>query len=178
MRENYLITLNIIFGLIIIILSTIVISIQNMDLSITIFLLTMGILLIGIIRLFNSILDKKVNRTGIITKFLSGMVAIILSITIFVFLLNPMLYVFLLIDLFGVVILVIGISRILVGVLTRKYTKNFRILTILIGLISITFSVIIFSSHTFSIHFLLLLISFAILINGFARVMQSIVNFR
>ena len=178
MRENYLSTLNIIFGLIIILLSTIIIFYYNIVPLIELFLLATGFLLIGIIRLLNSLLDKKVNRIGIITKFISGIMAIIVSITTFIFLINPILDIFLLIDLFSLVILAIGVSRIFVGALTMKYTKNFRILTILIGIISITFSVIIFSSHTLSTQFLLFLTSFAVLINGFARIMQSIVSFK
>ena len=76
-----------------------------------------------------------------------------------------------LINLFALVLLIIGIVRIVIGILVDKYSMEYRILLIIIGILSFIVSVVVLFLPPFNYYISVLMISLTLLINGLARVL-------
>ncbi|MFX1380743.1 MAG: DUF308 domain-containing protein, partial [Promethearchaeota archaeon] len=136
--------LNLVIGVLIISLSILVIIYHELALIFLIIVLSMAILLSGIGRLLNAFFNKKLNKYGIITKFITGIIAITISILVLIIsIFDPNLSQLVFINLYGLTLFSIGIARIIIGIITDKYKKVNRILLVFIGFLTFTFSLIV-----------------------------------
>ena len=162
--------INIFIGLITIAFSLIVIIYANIALITLIILLSITLLVAGAGRVYNSFLDKNLNKIGKILKFGTGLLAIIMSITIILILvINPMFSIVLLINLLGYTLIVIGIVRIFIGIMVEKYPKKYRFILILVGIICFVFAFLVLVFPTLGYFLIVIFLSISLLVNGLAR---------
>lgn len=176
-KEDLLIRFNIIIGLIIIFLSILVIIFSSAALLSLMILLSIALLFAGIGRLYNSFANEQLNKIAKIIKFLVGLLAIVISLTILILsIINPSVSILLLINLFGYSFIIIGCARIAIGFLVEKYTKQYRFFLVLVGIVTFVFAFIMILFPTFGYFVLVILLSLSLLFNGLARVMYSVLN--
>lgn len=171
------ININIIVGFIIIVLSLIVLIFGAETLIVLILLLSFVFLFIGFGRIFNGITNESLSRTNKITKYLTGALSIIISLVVISIALgNPSLAILIFTNLFGYTLIFIGISRISIGYLAKSYSKNVRVTIISVGIITIIFAILILVFPTFGYFILVMLISFALFLNGLTRVLVGYID--
>ncbi|MFX0039232.1 MAG: DUF308 domain-containing protein [Promethearchaeota archaeon] len=158
-------------GFLVIGLSIFVIIFYQISVIILIIILAVAILLSGIGRLLNALFNKKLNKYGIVTKFITGLIAITVSMFVLITsIFNQTLSQILFINLYGLTLFLIGIARIIIGSTTEKYKKANRIFLIFIGSITLCFSLIIMIFPNAENFVALLLISLTLIFNGLARI--------
>jgi len=174
-KDSILTRVNLVVGLIIIILAIIVIIFSNAALLSIMILLSIALLFAGIGRLYNAFTNEKLKKIAKILKFVTGLLAIILSLTIIIIsIVEPATSILLLINLLGYMFIIIGVSRIAVGLLVERYTKEYRFFLVLIGILSFVFAFIVIFYPTFGYFVLVILLSSTLLINGLVRVLYAL----
>ena len=174
-KENILTNINLVVGLIIIVLSVLVIIFSNAALLSIMGLFSIAILFIGIGRLYNAFSNEKLSKLVKALKFITGVLAIILSIIILIVtLIEPVSSILLLINLLGYMFIIIGVSRIAVGILVEDYSNVYRVFLALVGIFSFFFAFIVLLYPTFGYFVLVILLSLSLLINGLARVLFAV----
>lgn len=166
---------SIINGVIIMILSTIVFFYTGTALIFLIYVFTIIILISGISRVNMSINNEKLSNIGKATKFISGFVLIIFSFVIFITTLgDPTFSTDILIFLLTIGLIIIGIARVGTGVVNEKFIKWFRILLIIVGIVTIvlSFSSIVVAELDTTITIYLIAIS--LFVNGFTRFLYGL----
>jgi len=170
-KDNILIGINTIVGLIIIILSILTIIFSYTAVLTLIILLSIALLFAGIGRISNAFLNEKLNKIGKVIKYSTAILAIIVSIFILVItIVNPTFSITVLINLVGYTLLVIGIARIFIGIMMEKYSKKYRFILIIVGIISFIFAFFILIFPTFGYFVIVILLSLSLMLNGFARI--------
>lgn len=163
--------INIFIGLIIIVFSLIVIIYANMALITLMILLSIALLVAGVGRVYNTFSDQNLNKIGKILKFMTGLLAIIMSITIIlIIVINPMFSIVFLINLLGYTLIIIGIVRIFIGIMIEKYPKKYRFVLILVGIICFVFAFLVLVFPTFGYFLVVIFLSISLLVNGIARI--------
>lgn len=162
-------------GVIIMILSTIIFFYTSTALIFIIYIFTIIILLSGISRVNVSINNEKLSNMGKATKFISGVALIIISFVIFITTLgNPATSTDILIFFLTLGLLIIGIARVGTGVVNEKFIKWFRILLVIIGLITIVLSLISIITAESDITITIYLIATSLFVNGFTRFLYGL----
>ncbi|MBY9021273.1 MAG: DUF308 domain-containing protein, partial [Candidatus Lokiarchaeota archaeon] len=109
-KKNILTNVNLVVGLTIVVLSILVFIFSNAALLSIMGLFSIALLFIGIGRLYNAFSNEKLNKIGKVLKFITGVLAIILSIIIFIVtLIEPVSSILLLINLLGYMFIIIGV---------------------------------------------------------------------
>jgi len=174
-QENILIRVNIIVGLIIIILSILIIILSNIVLLSLMILLSITLLFAGIGRISNAFLNERLNKTGKAIKYLTGILAITVSISIMIItIIDPTFSVLILINLVGCTLIAIGITRIFIGIMMQKYSKKYRFILFIVGITSLIFALLVLIFPTFGYFVVVMLLSLSLLLNGFARISYAL----
>ncbi len=174
-KDNLLIRVNIIVGLIIIILAILTIIFANILLLTLMLLLSIALLFVGIGRISNAFLNEKLNKIGKALKYFTGILAIAVSISIMIItMINPTFSILILINLVGYTLLAIGIARIFVGIMMEKYSKKYRFILIIVGIASLIFAFLVVIFPTFGYFVIVILLSLSLLFNGFARISYAL----
>ena len=174
-QENILIRVNIFVGLIIIILSILTLILSNIVLISLIILLSIALLFSGIGRISNAFLNERLNKAGKALKYLTGILAIVISISIMIItIINPTFSIIILINLVGYILIAISISRIFIGIMMQKYSKKYRFILFIVGIASLIFALLVLIFPTFGYFVIVILLSLSLLLNGFARVTYAL----
>ena len=169
--------INIIFGILIMLLAILVFVFPTATLAFIIYLIAFILMLGGIIRLINAYADEQLNNAKIITGFAVGLALIIISIVVIIItLLDPTYTISILLILLAIALLIMGIGGFMIGILSKGFELWFRIVLIVIGILTLIFSIIIFLFPTVGAVSLLILISVNLLINGLGRLLSGIVG--
>lgn len=178
-EEKYTKMFNMISGLVIILFSIIILVFSTVALLGIMILLSITFIVFGTGRLSDSFSDEKLNRFGVIARFITGLLAILIGIiNLIIALVNPSYSILLLINIFAMVLFIIGITRIFIGVFTQEYSKDYRIFLILIGLMSLILSLIVMIVPYVGYYILVLLLSLALLLNGLIRFLSGLFKWR
>ena len=138
-------------------------------------LLSVIFFIFGIGRLIDAFSDDKLNKFAVIAKFLTGLLASIMGIIILsIIIIYSTFSIIFLINLFALVLLIIGIVRIVIGILVDKYSMEYRILLIIVGILSFIVSLVVLFLPPFNYYISVLMISLTLLINGLARVFYGL----
>lgn len=168
---------NIIFGLLIILLAIMIFIFPDTTLTFFIFITAFGIMLMGIVRLINAFSDEKLSNFKVITRFITGIILMIFSmIVIFITLNDPAYSISALIMLLAIAILIMGIGRFFIGLFAKKFDLWFRIVLIIIGILTIILSIVIFFIPDVGEIVLLVILSINLLLNGIGRLILGIVG--
>jgi hypothetical protein len=131
------------------------------------------ILLSGIARINASFNNQRLSNTGKATKFVSGFVLLMLSFFVFITTLeNPTFSTEILIFFLTTGLVIIGIARVGIGVVTQDYIKWFRILLIIVGIITIVLSLV--SIILIDVTTTIYLLTTSLFINGFTRFLYGL----
>jgi uncharacterized membrane protein HdeD (DUF308 family) len=134
-------------------------------------------MLMGIIRLTNAFSDEKLSNLKVVTRFITGAILIIFSIVvIFITLNDPTYSISVLIMLLAIALLIMGIGRLAVGLVAKRFDLWFRVVLMVIGIGTIILSIIIFFMPTIGAVVLLILLSVTLLINGVGRLLLGVVG--
>lgn len=170
-NENLVRNVNVLVGLVIIVLSIITLFYGIITLITLILFFSIAFLFAGFGRVYNAISNDVLSKASRFMKYLSGLLSIILSIVnIIITIVNPSLSILLFSNLFGYLLIFIGVARISVGYLMESYSKIYRAVLILVGVITFIFSFIILIFPIVGYFILVMLISASLLLNGITRV--------
>lgn len=168
---------NIIFGLLIILLALMIFIFPNTTLAFLVFIIAFAIMLMGIVRLINAFSDEKLSNFKVITRFITGIILMSFSIiVVFITLNDPAYSISVLIMLLAIAILIMGIGRLFIGLFAKKFDSWFRIVLVVIGLLTIILSIVIFFIPEVGEIVLLVLLSINLLLNGIGRLILGIVG--
>lgn len=106
-----------------------------------------------------------------ILQIVIGSLAIILSIAIIA---TPTIAALTAIILFAVVLFIVGIERVVSGIVTEFLSRRSRMINIGIGAVVLFFAIITISFPENSINFLILIVGLALLFNGILRVIDGL----
>jgi uncharacterized membrane protein HdeD (DUF308 family) len=162
---------DIIFGLIAVILSVVVLAYQELAILTMIFILSIALLVTGIARIFTGIFAKYLSDGVRALNFGIGLVAIVLGL---VAMLYPNLTQQVLIYILSFVLLLNGVARLVIGGFGRAFPKWLRGFFAVVGILTIILSVVVFVYSEFGFLALVLMLSFAFMFNGVARIIQGI----
>jgi len=160
-------------GVIIMILSTIIYFYTSDALRVIIYIFTFIIFISGIARFNASINNEKLSNLGKATKFISGSFLIILSFVVFLTTLgDPEFSTDILLFLLTIGLIIIGIARVGTGVVNEEYIKWFRILLIIVGIVTIILSLV--SIIVVDIDISIYLLTTSLFLNGFTRFLYGL----
>ncbi|MFX0076944.1 MAG: DUF308 domain-containing protein [Candidatus Hermodarchaeota archaeon] len=173
-KNKSIISSYILNGVVIMLLSTLIFFYTGAALMFIIYLFTFIILISGIARVNASFNNQKLSNIGKATKFVSGFVLIVLSFGIFIITLgDPTFSTDVLIFFLTIGLVIIGIARVGTGVVNKEYIKWFRILLIIVGMVTIVLSL---SSIVFmDVNITIYLLTTALFINGFTRFLYGVI---
>ena len=103
-----------------------------------------------------------------------GAAAVILSIFIII---SPKLGGITAISMVAITLLIVGIERIASGI-SSKYSKRSRLINIALGVLIVAFGIITIANPSGSVRFMVLLVGFALLINGIVRIADALIKKR
>jgi len=170
-KENQFFGINIIIGIIIIILSILAILFSGAALLSIMLLLSIALFFAGIIRVYNTFADEKLNNIAKVIKFVVGLSMIGISLTILITtIISPAVSILFLIYLFGYGFIILGCARIAVGLLVERYSKPYRFFLILVGIATFIFAFMVIFFPAFGYFVLTILLSLSLLFNGLLRI--------
>jgi uncharacterized membrane protein HdeD (DUF308 family) len=103
-----------------------------------------------------------------------GSAAVILSILIII---SPKLGGITAISMVAITLLIVGIERIASGI-SSKYSKRSRLINMGLGVLIVAFGIITIANPSGSVRFMVLLVGFALLINGIVRIADALIKKR
>jgi len=162
---------DIVFGLIAVILSVVVLTYQELAILTMIFVLSIGLQVIGNARIISGILAKHF-PDGIRTfNFGMGLVMSSLAVVALVYVdLTTQVLIYIL----SFILLLNGVARLVIGGFARTLPKWLRRFLVDVGVITIALSVVVFMAPSFGLLTLVLILSITFLFNGVARIVQGI----
>jgi uncharacterized membrane protein HdeD (DUF308 family) len=168
---------NIISGMIIIILSIMLLVYSAATIISILVILAILMIFSGITQVFNTKSDFNLEGTNRIVKYLIGAFELIIGIVlIFSLTINPIATAVFSIRLFGLVILLIGLGMLYVGSMNHDYSKQYRSLLMIIGLITMIFGIIILIIPTVGFTLVTIIIAVPLLFNGIIRFLKGFFN--
>ncbi len=168
-------TSNILIGLLMICVAILAMISPEITNGIVIVLLSMALLISGLGRLINSLSEAKFKNLDTNTKFFSGLIAIVISIAVIIITINDFnfaleVWYFLLAG--G--LLIIGLARLIIGIMLKESEKWYKIFVILVGGITIILSILIFVIPDLGEIFIVAMISISLIVNGITRIILGI----
>lgn len=172
---GWLRALDVIFGLITIMLSMVVLAYPELAVLTLIFVLSFALLVVGIARIIIGMFGKHLSDGLRAVNLGAGILTFVLAI---VALLYPQLATQTLIYLLSAALLLLGIARVVIGRFAKVFPGWLRGLLVIIGLLTIAFSVAVFMFEDFGFLTLVVMLSFVFLLNGIARIASGITGAR
>jgi len=172
-------TLNISIGLIAIISSILILLFTTSAVLGLLLIIAFTLLFIGIARLSNAFWNELLSSKAKILKALIGLLSIVISlILILVIFLYPEILILILIYIFSIIMFTIGIDRCFIGYITKSYESWYRVLLIIIGVITVVLSTSIFVIPIYDVRLFLSLLSISVLLNGIARFILGLIDIK
>jgi len=161
---------NITNGLLIMILAITIFFYSGAAILLLILLFSAILILSGMGRIFNAFSNEELTGAGAIVKFISGIILIVVSISMIIAVLsNPTFSVALIIFIYSIIILIVGISRIFIGLAGANYLKWYRILLFIIGVVVVVLSLIVLFAPSLSNSMVFSMFAISMFLSGFAR---------
>lgn len=166
---------NALFGLLVSVFAILIFYYSDVSLYWLVILLSFALLLSGIGRIISALSNEKLSNIGVVFKFITGILAIIIAFLVIIWTIeDPDSVILLVIDFMAFALLIIGISRVFIGGAGGNYPKYIRVILVIIGVITITLSIAIFLMPTIPYLLLIDIIAVLLLINGLMRIIISI----
>lgn len=168
---------NIISGIIIIILSILLLIYSATAVVSILVILAVVMLFIGTTQLINAKSDGNLEGKNLFIKYLMGFLEIIVGVILIINLItDPIATAVFSIRLLGFVILLVGLAMTYIGLMNRDYSKEYRYILMIIGLIIIIFGALILAIPSVGINIIAILVAFPLLFVGLTRLLKGILN--
>jgi uncharacterized membrane protein HdeD (DUF308 family) len=176
-KQKLLSIMNMIIGSVIITLSIIIITFFTAVLASLMILTSIIFIFIGMARLINGFIDEKLTKLWKIFKCITGILGILVGLLVIIItIIDPSYSISILINLFAIVLIIIGVSRIFLAINIQKYPKKYRITMLLGGVLILILGILIFAIPTIGYFILIAILSLGLLINGIIRVSHGIIT--
>lgn len=172
---GWLRALDVVFGLIAIILSTVVLVYPQLAILTLIFVLSLSLLVVGIARVLIGVFAKYLSDALRALNLGAGILALVLAI---VAILYPGFATQMLIYLLSFALMLNGIARVVIGGFAKVFPSWLRGLLVVTGIVTITLSLAVVVFPALGFLTLVLLLSIAFFLNGIARIMSGITGIR
>ncbi|MFX1564090.1 MAG: DUF308 domain-containing protein [Promethearchaeota archaeon] len=166
---------DVILGIISIIAAILVLIFQTLAIQTLIIIIAIGLFLLGLARLLRGIFSKILSDPVRALNVAAGLIVLIAAA---VTLLLPGLAVQLLIWILAFSLLIIGVMRLVIGGFTKEFPTWLRGLLIIIGIVTIIFSIAVFIFPTLGEFTLVILLSLALLSSGIGRIGKAVAGSR
>jgi uncharacterized membrane protein HdeD (DUF308 family) len=168
---------NIISGIFIIILSVLLLIYSAAAVVIILVILAIVMLFIGITQILNVRSDDNLEGTSLYVKYLIGILELIVGIILIISLTtDPIATAVFSIRFLGLVILLVGLAMLYVGSMNNDYSKQYRYILIVIGLLTMIFGVLILAIPSVGINIIAFLVAFPLLFIGLTRLLKGILG--
>ena len=168
---------NILIGLLMILLSIVAIMYPDATNLYVAFLLSVVLMIAGIGRIINASSDEKLSNIKAIGRFISGSVALIVSIVAMLLIISdPVKALDLWYLLVAFALFIIGIIRIVLGIQSKKFDNWFRILAIIVGILTLILSILIILIPDLGGDFIVSMIAISLIVNGLVRIILGIIG--
>ncbi|MBY9000360.1 MAG: hypothetical protein KGD64_05565 [Candidatus Heimdallarchaeota archaeon] len=161
---------NVFAGLIHITASILIFAQIGLNTDSVLIILAVTLIIVSCVRLLNSAFNKRLNTYLRISRLIVGIAILILSSISFITTFTESTK----ITLLTIAILVNGIQRLLDGRFKKYYPVWFRILSTIVGLVTIILCTIVFVGTSFDIYTLIVLLAVTFMLNGIGRIMNAI----
>lgn len=168
---NWLRALNIITGLVAIILGIVVLLIPSVAVETLVFLLYIALMVVGFGRILIGALADFLSRGLRVVSVIAGLIAVVAAILALVY---PNFGVAFLVSLFGATLLIVGLGRVIIGVMAKILANWVRALIIIGGFLTIALSIAVLIFPGVALLTLVFLLSFALLVNGIDAVVSGV----
>lgn len=162
---------NVIFGIITILVAILVIAQPGLTITILVVLIGVGLLLLGLARFLRGLFEIRLSNFLRFFNILTGLLILILALITLLF---QALVVLILIWILAAALLVLGLARLLVGLLDNESPTWFRALLILVGLISLAVSFLLFLLPALGELTLVIFLAWVLILNGITRITNAI----
>ncbi|MFX0021799.1 MAG: DUF308 domain-containing protein [Candidatus Hermodarchaeota archaeon] len=178
-KKKILASSNLILGTLIIIISIITITFTVAAIITLLFILSIGIIIIGLARLVNAYANDDLDTSGKISKFITAIIALIFGIIVIVnTATSPTLTVEIMIILITILLFIIGFARIYIGLTTKEYYNWYRTFIVLLGVIMIILALLVFLIPTLDNTASIVIMSVSILLSGIARFVLGMIEIK
>ncbi|MFX1237068.1 MAG: DUF308 domain-containing protein [Promethearchaeota archaeon] len=168
---------NILIGLLMIIFSILAIMYPDAANLGVALLLSFVLLLAGFVRLINAVSDEKLSNVKVISRFISGIFALVISIIAIVMIISdPITALDWWYFLIAIALLITGIARIVLGASAKEFDQWFRILVLIIGILTLIFSIIVLVIPDLAGIYIVVLIALSMMINGIIKIILGIIG--
>lgn len=169
--------INFLSGLLIVIISVLVLIFSFQAVVLLLFILAISLLILGAARIINGSSNEKLKNSVKAWKVISGIAAIILSVIGIVYLLiDPTLSLTIVIIVFGIALLLIGIGRIITGLINNKFKNWYRYLLVLVGLITLILSILVLLYPNIGLMIIVIMLGLPLLLNGILKMILGIIG--
>ena len=168
---------NIISGIIIIALSLLLLIYSAAAVVSILVILAVIMIFLGLTQILNTRSDDHLERSNLVVKYLIAILELLMGIILIINLItDPIATAMFSIRLLGFVILLIGLSMLYVGSMNYDYSKEYRYILMIIGLLTIVFGVLILIIPTVMFNLVAILVAFPLLLNGLTRLFKGILS--
>jgi len=176
-RQNHLRKINFLLGLVVVIISLLVLIFPFQAVVILLSIIAVSLLVIGLARVINGSSNQKLENSVKVWKVLSGVSAIIFSLIGIGFLIvDPILSVNITVFIFGLALLLIGIGRVLTGLINKKFEDWYRYLLLIVGILTLILSIIVIIFPNIGLTIIVIMLAIPLLFNGLLKMILGIID--
>jgi uncharacterized membrane protein HdeD (DUF308 family) len=173
MIPNWLRITNIVLGIITIIIAFLAIVLPGLALYTLILFISLGLFLLGSARILRAVFREGLSQFLRFLNGIAGIIILILSVSVLILQTLVMLF---LVWILSAAFLVLGLVRILVGIMDKELLAWVRTLLVIVGLLTIGLSFLIFLQPALGELTLIIFLAWALVLNGITRIAYAIVG--
>jgi hypothetical protein len=176
-NERYLQIFNLLSGLLVVSLAFIILVFSIINVIELLLIHAIAILTVGIAKLINSLVNKKLVLGLSIWKFAIGLIIIFLAVMVILDgLVQPLIFTIeMFTSLFGFAFILIGIEQSIKGIVTKDYLNWYRIILIIVGVFNLILSFSIIFIYNIKI-LEIILVSIILMANGIIRIILGVIG--
>ena len=176
-KQENLRKVNFLMGLLIVIISIIVLIFAFEAVVTILYIVAISLLIIGLARIINGSSNEKLENSVKFWKIFSGVAAVIISIIGIAFLvINPVLSVNVIIFVFGIALMLIGIGRILAGLVNSEFDDWYRYLLLIVGGLTLILAIIVILFPGVGLQIIVIMLTVPLMLNGLLKMILGIID--
>jgi uncharacterized membrane protein HdeD (DUF308 family) len=164
---------NIVLGVITIVIAILAFAFPGLAISTLVLLISLGLFLLGSARILRAVFREGLTR---FLRFLNGVIGIIVLVLSAAVLILQTLVMLFLIWILSAAFLILGLGRIIVAITDKELPSWVRTLIVIVGLVTVGLSFLIFLQPALGELTLILLLAWALFLNGLIRIAKAIVG--
>ncbi|MBD3353559.1 MAG: hypothetical protein GF364_18895 [Candidatus Lokiarchaeota archaeon] len=172
-QQSWLNVVNLVFGIFSIIFISLALLLPTISTQLRAAFVAISLLFLSILRAILGITELKIDKKTRILNIVAGGSGIFISL---ISLLEPILSSHIMTNLLSIYLFLFGLIRIVYSIVNKIYINKYRILTLLIGIISLILSIGVFACSNIEVITLLYLIGFGYLVSSIMRISRFFIG--